>query len=71
MVYRVSVSQEHEWLVRHLIILWQTQAPILSHDIMSHHKIDGSNHSMNHTYHTCIRIRECFNHSSTVNTLEV
>ena len=26
---------------------------------------------MNHTYHTCIRIRKCFNRSSMLNTLDV
>ena len=26
---------------------------------------------MHHTYHSCIRNQECFNHSSMVNTLEV
>ena len=29
--------------------------------------IDDGDHSMNHTYHTFVRIREYFNHSSIVN----
>ena len=32
--------------------------------------VDGYNHSMNHTYHMCIHILECFNHSSKINTLK-